>query len=111
MSNPSWFLWNSTHLVTWLPVIWTASRLKDGSVSSWLELVKHPTDTEKNFVGINPQKPHGMCHRLPTAVSSPWSELALSKVPVEGAALSCVTTEGGQTLCQAAQLDANSSIM
>lgn len=41
----------------------------------------------------------------------PWGELALSKVPEEGVALSCVTTGGGQTLCQAAQLVAKSSIM
>lgn len=33
-------------------------------------------------------------------LSPPWGKLALSKVPEEELALSCVTTEGGQTLCQ-----------
>lgn len=49
--------------------------------------------------------------QVPHSSVPPCGELALSKVPEEGVALSCVTTGGGQTLCQAAQLVAKSSIM
>lgn len=95
-SNPSPFLWNLTHLETRLAASATASWLKDGKVSAWLEFVIPPAETEKNFVGINPRQPSGICQwwaahrsRLPGPYGASWLSAALQSTLGKSCSLLC----------------------